>query len=115
MWGVLVINKLFVSWQNTDTREWVPVGVLVREHSGGYLFAYTRGVLKARPSFSFGGMRERGVVYRSDELFPLFSNRLLDRSRPEYAEYVDWLGLTPDAVDPLQVLSLTEGCVVLTI
>jgi hypothetical protein len=31
--------------------------------------------------------------YVSEILFPLFSNRLLDSSRPEYPDYVQWLGV----------------------
>jgi hypothetical protein len=36
------------------------------------------------------GLRKR---YVSESLFPLFSNRLLDSSCPEYPDYVQWLGI----------------------
>jgi hypothetical protein len=48
-------------------------------------------------------------TYRSCELFPLFRNRLLTRSRPEYAQLLEWLGLPADHADPVHLLGLTEG------
>jgi hypothetical protein len=43
-------------------------------------------------------------------LFPLFANRLLSQSRPEYEAYLRWSGFEPGATpDPIVVLGVTEG------
>jgi hypothetical protein len=50
------------------------------------------------------------TAYRSAELFPLFSNRVLTRSRPEFARYLQWTGLPEGAVeDPMNILAVTGG------
>lgn len=49
-------------------------------------------------------------MYESEELFPLFENRLLSDSRPEYKAYLRWSGFEPGATpDPIVVLGVTEG------
>ncbi len=48
-------------------------------------------------------------VYESSELFPIFTNRLLSTSRPDYAEFLRRLGLNPDNADPLTILGVSEG------
>jgi len=50
------------------------------------------------------------AVYESDELFPMFANRLLNQSRPEYLPSLMWSGFDPDnPPDPIQLLGVTEG------
>lgn len=53
-------------------------------------------------------MQDFSKTYTSNTLFPLFKNRLLDKSRPEYAEYLTWLGLssesTTDMDEPIMAL-----------
>src|SRR5574344_1863640 len=56
----------------------------------------------------FGQMIEKDKVYVRDELFPIFKNRLLQKSRPEYSEYLSWLGLNKN-LSPLDELSRTNG------
>lgn len=102
------MKSLFIAWQDPQTRAWHTVGRLTREH-GHYYFAYTRGAL-ASPRFSYlGRMRDLHKRYVSEELFPLFSNRLLDDSRPEYPDYVQWLGVDPKETDPMQLLARSGG------
>ena len=57
------------------------------------------------PLYSMGQLDE---VYTSDTLFPLFKNRLLPKSRPEYKDYLNWLNLNEDA-SQVQELALTNG------
>jgi hypothetical protein len=58
----------------------------------------------------FPGMPDLDAVYESEELFPLFANRLLARSRPEYEAFLVWGGFDPDnPPDPIAVLGVTEG------
>jgi hypothetical protein len=49
-------------------------------------------------------------VYESETLLPLFANRLLSRSRPEYEAYLRWGGFDPNnPPDPISILGVTEG------
>jgi hypothetical protein len=48
-------------------------------------------------------------VYESEELFPIFANRILARSRPEYGQFLHWIGLDGEAGDPLILLDRTGG------
>ena len=104
-------NMLFVAWQSSDpaSRQWAPVGRL--EHgSDGYRFVYTDGA-RSTPGFTpFPGMQDLNAVYGSEELFPLFANRLLTPSRPEYEAFLVWSGFDPaNPPDPIAVLGVTEG------
>jgi hypothetical protein len=49
------------------------------------------------------------AVYESDALFPLFSNRLLGRTRPDYGEFVACLNVPQDEDDPLALLARSGG------
>lgn len=104
-------NALFVAWRSAEPNggQWGPIGRL--EHGpSGYRFTYTRGVL-SRPAFvPFSEMPDVNKIYESDELFPLFANRLLARSRPEYKAYLTWSGFAlSQPPDPIAVLGVTEG------
>ncbi len=103
-------KKLILCWREPDSREWIAVGKLWKDNSQ-YRFCYTKGVEKAEKSnnfMMFGQMIEKDKVYVSDELFPIFKNRLLQKSRPEYSEYLSWLGLNKN-LSPLDELSRTNG------
>jgi hypothetical protein len=104
------VNSLFVAWRPPmpDPTGWRPIGRL--EHDGGlYRFWYTRGALK--PGFQpFPQMEALEKVYESDELFPLFANRLLSESRPEFEAFMQWSGFDAgESPDPIVVLGVTEG------
>jgi len=104
-------NSLFVAWQSSEPtkRQWGPVGRLDCG-SGGYRFVYTRGARQMNGFAPFPGMLDLGTAYESDELFPLFANRLLARSRPEYEAFLTWSGFDPaNPPDPIAVLGVTEG------
>lgn len=102
------MNRLFVAAQNFETREWVPVAEL-RKRSEGYELRYTRGATRV-PGFSgLGRMQALDKVYHSKTLFPFFANRLISKSRPEYRDYLRWLGLESTPTSPLEVLAITGG------
>lgn len=102
------MKALFVAYQDVATRLWAPVGRLTRQ-DGRYHFAYTQGA-KSFPNFvPFGRMTDLDAEYVSDKLFPLFANRVLPKSRPEYADYMRWLGLSQASHDALEELARTGG------
>jgi hypothetical protein len=102
------MKALFVAWQDPRTRRWLPVGRLTYE-AGTYKFVYTRGAKESSAFTPFGRMVNLDAAYVSDALFPLFANRVLPKSRPEYADYLRWLGLTEHDHNELEVLGRSGG------
>lgn len=102
------MKTVFVAWQDPQTRRFVPVGRLTQEN-GVYKFAYTRGAEEAKNFTRFGAMQDLDVVYVSEKLFPLFANRLLPKSRPEYQQFLTWLGLDAKEQDELEMLARSGG------
>lgn len=100
------MKQLYLAWQDPQSRSWHPVGLLTMDESGTYRFVYTKGAENI-PNFCLGRMKELRVVYESRELFPLFSNRLLSNSRPEFKKYLVWLNIGSE--DRLKMLAITEG------
>lgn len=101
-----VTQSLFVAWRTPDPSHgrWEPVGRLDGD-AGGYRFQYTRGARRLEEFAPFPGMPDLEAVYESDELFPLFANRLLAPSRPEYEAFLAWGGFDPNnPPDPIAVL-----------
>jgi len=100
-------HRLLVAWQNPDTRRIALVGVL--EHSAGrYCFHYLRAAPDTqgfRPFLGFDDLRRR---YESEQLFPLFRQRLMDHDRPDFDRYLDTLGLG-ESSSPLAVLGRSGG------
>ena len=102
-------NALFGAWRPESLHEgWRPVGRLEHDNST-YRYFYTQGAKK--PGFRpFDHMEAFDQVYESDELFPVFANRLLPSTRPEYDEFLRWGGFDRDhPPDPIVILGLTEG------
>jgi len=102
------VTKLFLAWQDPESRAWYPVGRLTAE-GGRYLFVYTEGARASERFPLLGNMQDLRKQYESIDLLPLFANRVLSKSRPEYRQLLDWLDLTGNEADPLQLLALTEG------
>ena len=101
-----MISKLIVTWRNSETRQWVPVGNLKYENEQ-YFFNYTNGA-KADNFQPFGQMNELQKTYSSTSLFPIFQNRLLAKSRPEYEDYIDWLDISKNQNELIE-LSRSRG------
>ncbi|MGH3995870.1 MAG: HIRAN domain-containing protein [Pseudonocardiaceae bacterium] len=100
-------RRLLVAWQNPDTRRIALVGVLERG-AGRYCFRYLRAALDTpgfRPFLGFDDLRRR---YESEQLFPLFRQRIMDHDRPDFDRYLDTLGLGENS-SPLAVLGRSGG------
>lgn len=105
------MTTLFVAWQDSKSRRWFPIGKLESSESG-YEFSYTKGVLEAEECCGFKGLQSFPMLdetYESSELFPVFSNRVLPQSRPDFACFVKYLNLQSDSVDPMKVLARSGG------
>jgi hypothetical protein len=105
------MNTLLVASRSPDQANggWSPIGRLQFEQST-YRFVYTNGAKTAQGFTPFNGMENLEEVYESDELFPIFANRMLPKSRPEYDAYLRWSGFDPaNPPDPIAILGVTEG------
>ena len=111
------MTTLFLAWQNNphaaDARQraWYPIGRLER-HGSGYRFAYTKGVERATTASNFRPLLafpDIGREYRSETLFPLFQNRVINDKRDDLADHLARLGLNPDDRDPMKILAISGG------
>ncbi|ELA7138019.1 HIRAN domain-containing protein [Vibrio parahaemolyticus] len=101
-------DPVYLAWQSPDTRDWHVVGALTKI-SNGYEFHYTKGALSAEKFVPFSGMENLKKSYVSEELFPLFYNRLLSSRRPEYPKFIQWLGLSEEQATPMNILARSGG------
>ncbi len=97
-------SSVYLAWQSPDSRDWHVVGAL-SEADSGYEFRYTKGALKSDKFVPFSGMENINKSYISNDLFPLFKNRLLSHKRPEYPNFIKWLGLDESEASPVNVLA----------
>lgn len=103
-----MIDELILAWQNPRNREWLPVGRLLYSNNK-YIFKYTVGAKREKDFLPFGRMTPLDISHESEELFPIFKNRLLQKSRPEYEDYLDWLGLEKNKITPFEEMARTGG------
>ncbi len=102
---------LFLAWLDPISRYWFPIGRLTFDE-GVYQFVYTQGVKEAeekcafKPLSSFPRLDE---IYTSTQLFPVFANRLMSRSRPDYSSFIEWLNIPNDKNDPIAILARSGG------
>lgn len=105
------LKTLFLAWQDPISRYWFPIGRLTFDESI-YQFVYTQGVKEAeekcafKPLSSFPRLDE---IYRSTQLFPVFANRLMSRSRPDYSSFIEWLNILNDENDLMAILARSGG------
>lgn len=105
------IKTLFLAWQDPISRSWFPVGRLTFD-GVNYQFIYTCGVQEAQKKCGFQPLQSFPYLdkaYTSTELFPVFSNRLLSRSRPDYVDFVQWLNIPQRKDDPIAMLARSGG------
>lgn len=104
-------RSVFITWQDGASRHWFVIGELAFDGSQ-YRFAYTKGAKRAQrvagfePLIAFPSF---DLTYTSAELFPLFANRVLRKTRPEYQEQLRYLDLTVDEADEFEVLRRSSG------
>ena len=101
-------KTLFIAWKDKNPSRWLTVARLCCIDKR-YIFCYTKGALKSDNFVPFGRFLSLNNVYVSDELFPLFENRILNSNRSEFNDFLSWLSLDNKSYDPLDILALTEG------
>ncbi|ROR18579.1 hypothetical protein EC845_3554 [Comamonas sp. BIGb0124] len=102
------MKRLFVAGQDPESREWIPVAQLT-ESAMGYELKYTRGALRLTGFSGLSRMQTLEYSYLSKSLFPFFRNRVISKSRPEYKNYISWLGLNETPTTPMELLAVTGG------
>jgi two-component system nitrate/nitrite response regulator NarL len=105
------LRRLFVAWQDPETRSITPVGCLTRRQRNNgesYEFHYLPRARQLRHFRPFVGFPSIDESYESANLFPFFENRIMPRTRDDYSKYMGSLGLSLDA-DPFEVLARSEG------
>ena len=107
-------QTLFLAWRAHDPHhQWFPVGRLdlEKEPKQRYRFRYVRGAEQARaragfsPPFEFPDLNQG---YEFDRLFPIFQNRVMQPTRPDFPDYLRSLGL-PEQAEPFEILSISGG------
>ncbi|WP_419921648.1 DNA-binding protein [Candidatus Poriferisodalis sp.] len=103
-------RRLYAAWRNPDGLI-RPVGILTRQtidDGDVYRFVYLKAAEKFDGFRCLPGLPELHDVYESHELFPVFHNRLMPRSRPDYEDFLQRLALDIET-DPFGVLIRCEG------
>lgn len=104
------MNTLFLIWRSSLKNKWFPIGKLT--NGNGYQFEYIQGVLEAEKECGFQPMEQFPRFeekYESQDLFPLFTNRVLPENRPEFKEYLENLNLKENGNDPIAILGRSGG------
>jgi hypothetical protein len=105
------IEKLIVAWQNPNNRNWLPIGILEKD-GDFYVYRYINAVQEAIKTGRFDFMfqfRDIHAVYQSSELFPIFKDKLFQKSRKDYQEYLEWLDIPYDNTDVFLELGMGRG------
>jgi hypothetical protein len=101
------VRRLVVTWQHPADRNIEPVGFL--DYDGQcYRFGYIRHALSVKDFRPLLGFRDLHGAYSSEDLFPLFAQRVMDPRRPDYQRYVERLGL-PEEASPWEQITRSQG------
>lgn len=103
-------HRLYAAWRNPEGLI-RPVGVLTRRSIGEdetYRFVYLKSAEQFEGFRGLPGLPDLHTVYESEQLFPVFRNRMMPRRRPDYGDYVQKLDLDVET-DPFEVLIRSEG------
>lgn len=106
-------GTLFIAGRSpADWRRWAPLGRLDLDlDQPWFRFQHVRGSERAEdiglwvPVSGFGEVRR---VYESRHLFPVFENRVMNRRRPDLADYLRSMDLPP-STDPIHGLWVSGG------
>lgn len=100
-------TRLAVTWQHPHSRRHEAVGMLSCDDHG-FHFRYLRRAEGVQGFQPFLGFEELGRTYSSPRLFPLFTQRIMRASRPDFPKFLESLRLTDEAND-WQILARSQG------
>lgn len=101
-------GTLVVAWQHPERRLIQPVGLLEHGPGLGYRFRYLRRAAEIDGFLPFLGFPDLRKTYVADDLFPLFSQRIMSDRRPDYGRFLEQLHLDSRAT-PWTQLARSEG------
>ena len=101
------VPRLAVTWQHPGTRRTTAVGLLTHVDSA-YRFCYLRSAGAVEGFQPFLGFPDLERRYEAPALFPLFAQRVMRRSRPDFARHRRALRLEEDASD-WSILGRSQG------
>lgn len=105
------MKVLFLAWQDPGSRLWFPIGRLQFD-AGQYSFVYIKGAKDAEKKSGFQPLPsfpDFNQFYQSASLFPLFANRVMRPSRPDYENYLETLNVPKTTDDPIAILARSGG------
>lgn len=100
-------RRLAVAWQHPGTRRITAVGLLTCSDSS-YSFSYLRSAAAVEGFQPFLGFPDLDRRYEANALFPLFAQRVMRASRPDFSRYRQALRLKADASD-WSILGRSQG------
>ena len=98
---------LIVAWQHPTSRRISAVGLIDHDHDG-YRFRYVCGACDVTGFRPFLGFADLTRSYRSEWLFPMFAQRVMNPRRPDYPYWVHVLDLGAEPT-PFEFLARTQG------
>jgi hypothetical protein len=104
-------KTLFLAWKDPISRSWFTIGRLTFD-GDNYQFVYTQGVLEAQQKCAFKlllSFPHLDEIYTSTQLFPVFSNRLMSPSRPDYSTFMQWLNIADSENETFAMLARSGG------
>ncbi|WP_166866682.1 HIRAN domain-containing protein [Salinibacterium sp. ZJ70] len=103
-------RTLLLVWQDPNSRRFMKMGQLDALEGNEYAFHYLPEA--THPGFApVAEFPLLDVAYVSNELPAFFANRVLSSDRPNFSQYIEWLGIADlDDYDiPVEVLARTGG------
>lgn len=104
----IVEREFRVVWQDPDSRGLKQIGWL-RFGGAQYTFSYTDEARETDSFQPFPPFPSLTSVYKSKELFPFFSGRVMSATSPDFDELTHALGLTRDTATPVELLALGQA------
>jgi hypothetical protein len=102
------VRDLLVLWQHPDTRELVPIGRFTYDgHT--YTYDYTRAAATVADLRPLPGLDDLNHHYVSERIPAVFAQRVMQEDRPDFAEYVDTLGLDRVTATPWEQIVQSGG------
>lgn len=99
--------RMLVTRQDPTSSAHEGVGLLTRADDG-FTFRYLPRVRQLSSFPALIGFPDLAATYRSPRLFPLFAERIMRESRPDFADHLHDIGLTRGAT-PWERLGRTQG------